>query len=141
MIKLDWTLGLQFVNFVVLLGVMNVLLYRPLRKLLEGRRQTIDGSHGRAKDLEAQIQEKMASYQARLQEAKVKGNEEKAALRQAAAQDEAKILGAAHEEANTSLQTIKARVQAEKQDAAASLRTEVQGLATQVATRVLGRDL
>ena len=35
MIKLDWTLFLQFVNFVILMAVLNSLLFKPLRAALQ----------------------------------------------------------------------------------------------------------
>ena len=92
MIKLNWTLWLQFANFFVLMFVLNFLLYRPLRKVLAERRETVDGSYSKAKKLEEQINEKMARYQEKLQEAKLQGNQEKAALRAAALEDERQIL-------------------------------------------------
>ncbi len=77
MIELNWTLLLQFANFVVLLLVLNFLFYRPLRRLMQERQQAMEGSYQRARDLEGRISEKMADYQQRLQEAKLKGNQER----------------------------------------------------------------
>ena len=57
-IKLNWTLWLQFANFFVLMFVLNFLLYRPLRKVLAERRETVDGSYSKAKKLEEQIERK-----------------------------------------------------------------------------------
>ena len=141
MIKLDWTILLQAANFMVLMLVLNSVLYRPLRNQLNRRRESIDGAHGRARELDAQITEKMNRYQEQLQQAKLKGNEEKAVLRNAAAREEAELLAGAHESASNQLQSIKGRVQAEAEEARKSLRSESEALAAQVATRVLGRAL
>lgn len=141
MIELNWTIALQFVNFIVLMGLLHVLLYRPLRTLLAERKATIDGGHARARELKEQIEEKMARYQEQLQQAKRQGNEEKAALRAAAAKEEAEILGAAHAVASDRLQAIRAQVTSEAEQARNVLRAESTGLATQVAARVLGRGL
>lgn len=141
MIKIDWTILLQAANFMVLMLVLNIILYRPLRDLLNRRREGIDGAHGRARELEAQIGEKMSRYQEQLQQAKLKGNEEKAALRAAAARDEAELLAAAHQSASEQLQTIKNKVQAEATAARMSLKVETEALAAHVATKVLGRAL
>ena len=62
MISLDWTLGLQFVNFFILLIILNKFLYRPLLKVMAERRETVAGSHRRAKSLEAEIEEKMQVF-------------------------------------------------------------------------------
>lgn len=141
MIKIDWTILLQAANFLILMFVLNALVYRPLRDLLNRRRAQIDGSHGRARELEGQIEEKMARYQAQLQEAKLRGNEEKAALRSAAGKEEAEILSAAHGQAADHLQTIKNRVRGEAEAARQSLRSETEALAAHVAAKVLGRGL
>jgi F-type H+-transporting ATPase subunit b len=140
-IKVDWTIWLQFVNFFVLMAILNFLLYRPLRGILKRRRDTIDGSYSKAKELETQINEKMERYQEQLHAAKVKGNEERAELRKAAAGEEAEILGKAHLKATEQLQEIKRNVAKEADAAAQVLKKETKALATQIASSVLGRAL
>lgn len=141
MIKVDWTLGLQIFNFLLLLYILNTVLYRPLRAVLAKRKETIEGDHGHARGLQQQIDEKMTSYQERLQAARVKGNEERTMLRAAASQEEAEILGAARQVATEKLQQLKVRVAAEADSARTALRTDVDAIATQVASRILGRAL
>lgn len=141
MIKLDGTILLQFINFIVLMYVLNLLLYRPLRGLLAKRKVTVEGDHARARELAGQIDEKMARYQEQLQAAKQKGAEEKAQLRQQAAKQEAEILGAAHEEASAHLQQIKGQVASEASLARESLKKETDALAGMIAGKVLGRAL
>jgi len=140
-IEINWTIGLQFLNFFVLLLLLNVLLYRPLRGVLEKRKATVDGGHARARELREQIDEKMTRYQDQLQQAKIKGNEEKAALRSAAAKEEAEILSAARAAAGGRLQVIREQVQAEAEQAGQQLRAQTSALAAQVASKVLGRGI
>jgi len=140
-IKLDWTIFLQFVNFLVLMIALNALLYRPLRRVLAQRRGTIEEGHARARDLRGQIDEKMAAYQQQLQEAKQKGAQEKAELRKQAGRQEADILGAAHQEASDHVQKIKSQVAAEAADAQTTLKKETDALAGMIAAKVLGRTL
>jgi F-type H+-transporting ATPase subunit b len=140
-IKLNWTLWLQFANFFVLIAILNFLLYRPLRKVLAERRETVEGSYRKAKELEEQINEKMARYQEKLQEAKLKGNQEKASLRAAAQEDEGQILSQAHDTASKNLKAIKNQVVAEAEKARGSLREESRALALGVASKVLGREI
>jgi F-type H+-transporting ATPase subunit b len=140
-ISVNWTLGLQIFNFLLLLYILNTVLFRPLRAVLANRKETIEGDHGRARGLQQQIDEKMASYQERLQAARVKGNEERAILRAAASKEETEILGAARLVATEKLQQLKARVATEADAARTALRSDVDALATQVASRILGRAL
>jgi len=140
-ISIDWTIGLQFFNFVILLLVLNKLLYRPLQKIMTERRQKIDGSHAKAHELEASIEEKMKLYQQQLNEAKALAKEECNQLRKAATAEETKILGEANSKATTQLNAIKVQVAEEAGKASQALRAEAESLAGQIATKILGREL
>lgn len=139
MININWTLGLQFVNFVILMILLNFLLYRPLRDILARRRENIVADHGKAKALEGEIEEKMARYQEKLQEAKTKGHEERNALRNQAQQEEARIMAEARDEAGQHMKTIKNQVAAEADVARKTLQKESAKLADAIAVKVLGR--
>ena len=141
MINLNWTIWLQFANFMVLLVILNFLLYRPLRALIAERRQKIEGGHRQAKELETRVNEKMAHYQERLQEAKHKGSQEKALIRDAALKEEAGILSAAHDKAASHLKTIKNQVSPEAVKAGRTQRPEAQELAAEIDGKVLGRNI
>jgi F-type H+-transporting ATPase subunit b len=138
-IELNWTLLMQAANFAVLLLVLNIVLFRPILGVVRARREEIEGSLQRAKNLEGQIEEKMSRYQERLQEARLKGSQEKMKLRQEAALEEGRILGEAQRNASESLHTIKDRVSAEAEKARQDLRRETESLASSIASRVLGR--
>lgn len=139
--NVDWTVILQAINFVILIAILNFVMFRPMRNILSQRKETITGSHDRASELEAQIDEKMARYEEKLQEAKLQGNQEKNQLRQAAAGEEAKILGEARDEATVRLQKVKDQVAGEADAAGKSLKAEAETLASDIATKILGRAL
>ncbi|GAB4164870.1 MAG: F0F1 ATP synthase subunit B [Geothermobacteraceae bacterium] len=141
MISIDLTLVIQFINFIILMVLLNLILFRPLRRILQERRETIEGGKARAEELETAIEEKLARYEEQLQEARVKGGQERAALRQAAQEEEARILAAAHEEASGNLKKIKDQVANEAEAARQALRAESEAIASQIASRVLGRSL
>lgn len=141
MISLDWTLGLQFVNFFILLIILNKLVYRPLLRVMAERRQTIEGGHQKAKNLEVQIAEKMEHYQQQLSEAKLVANQERNQLKKAAAAEESVLLSEAQGKAGSRLQAIKAQVAAEAADASKTLQKEAGSLAGQIASKILGRNV
>ena len=141
MIKIDATILIQFINFIVLMAVLNVLLYRPLRDMLRKRREKIESSTQAAQGLEGQIEEKMNRYQQQLQEAKAKGNQERAAMRKAAAEEENRILGAAQTAASDKVRKVKDLVASEAAAARAALTGETETIAAQIASKVLGRGL
>jgi F-type H+-transporting ATPase subunit b len=140
-IDFDFTFFIQLANFLILLYLLNVLLFRPLRRVMDERKQITDGGHQRARDLEEQIQAKMSAYREKLQDAKSKATEERNALRAAAGEEEARILGDAQKKAAAQLQAIRGQVEREAAAAGQSLREDAAQLAGQVASKVLGRSL
>jgi len=138
-IKLDWTLFLQFANFVILMAVLNALLYKPLRAALQARREAIEGSKAKVHDIDEQVQAQIARYEAQLQEARQQGAQERATLRKAGQEEEARILGEANRSSAEKLQTIKEQIQVEAGVARQALRNETKSLAKEIAGKVLGR--
>ena len=141
MIKLDWTLFLQFVNFMVLVVVLNVLLFKPLRAAMQSRRESIEASRTKVHDIDEQVQAQIARYEAQLQEARLQGAQERAALRKAGQEEEARILGEANQKAAEKLQTIKQQIQEEAGTARQALHNETEALAKEIAGKVLGRTV
>ena len=141
MISLNWTLILQFINFIVLLYLLNRILFQPLRAVMEKRRENIEGSHARARDLQADIDDKMTRYQQQLAAAKKLANEERAELRKVAHEEETKMIETAQANAGARMDQIRKRVAQESVQASKTLKQESTALAQQIATKILGRSL
>jgi len=140
-IKLDWTLFLQFANFMILMAVLNALLFKPLRAALQARREAIESSKAKVHDIDEQVQAQIARYEAQLQEARLQGAQERATLRKAGQEEETRILGAANQTTAEKLQTIKEQIQEEAGTARQALRNETEALARDIAGKVLGRAI
>jgi F-type H+-transporting ATPase subunit b len=140
-IKLDWTLFLQFANFMILMAVLNALLFKPLRAALQARREAIESSKAKVHDIDEQVQAQIARYEAQLQEARLQGAQERATLRKAGQEEETRILGAANQTTAEKLQTIKEQIQEEAGTARQALRNETEALAREIAGKVLGRAI
>jgi len=140
-INLDIAFVFQIVNFLVLLLVLNVFLYKPIRKMLADRDAQVGGAKVRAAEVDRDVQEKMALYEARLREVKLQAGEERSLLKKEAATEEAAILDKAREEAAEQLATIKNKVAKEAADARELLRGEARTLSLDICEKVLGRSL
>ncbi|GLI37905.1 ATP synthase F0 subunit B [Geobacter hydrogenophilus] len=141
MISLDLAFVIQFVNFLVLLLILNIFLYKPIRKIMADRKAQIDGAKERAAAVDKDVQEKMALYEARLREIKAKANAERETLRNSALQEEAAVIEKARKEAADSLSSIKNRVAKEAADAKELLAAQVRTLSLEICEKVLGRSL
>lgn len=141
MISLDLAFVIQFVNFLVLMLVLNIFLFKPIRKVMADRKAQIDGARERAAAVDKDVQEKMALYEARLREIKAKANAERDALRSDALREEAAVIEKARKEAADSLSSIKSRVAKETADAKEFLTVQARSLSLDICEKVLGRSL
>lgn len=141
MINLDLAFVIQLVNFLVLVLVLNVLLYKPIRKVLADRAAQISGAKAKAAEVDQEVQGKVALYEARLREVKAKAGDERAAMIKEAQAEEAALVEKARIEATDTLSAIKNRVVKEAADAKELLREQARALSLEICEKVLGRSL
>ena len=141
MINLDLAFVFQLVNFLVLVLLLNVFLYKPIRKVLADRAEQIRGAKAKAVEVDKEVQEKMALYETRLREVKAKAGAERAAMVKEAQAEEAVLVEKARKEAAASLATIKNRVAKEAADAKELLKEQARSLSLEICEKVLGRSL
>jgi F-type H+-transporting ATPase subunit b len=140
-ISLDISFIIQIINFLLLMLVLNVILYRPIRKLIADRATEIAGGHEKAAALDSEVQDKMAQYEAKLRDAKLKATEERGVMKRDALAQEGDILDAARKEAGESLNALKAKVAKEAADAREYLKEQTRTLSLEICEKVLGRRL
>lgn len=140
MINLDLTFVVQVINFLVLMTVLNIFLYKPIRKAIADRTATVDGARQRAQAVDSEVQEKVAQYEARLKDAKGKAAEERTVLRAEALAEEATALEAARKEADATLATIRETVAREAAEARTLLQDQSRLLSKDICEKVLGRS-
>ena len=141
MIELNLAFFVQVVNFGILVLVLNIFLYKPIRKVLADRRQVVDGAREKAAAVDLEVQEKMAQYEVRMREARAVASERRAeSLKQAQAEETA-VLEKARAEATVSLSTIRDRVAKEAADARVLLKQQAELLSVDISEKILGRSL
>lgn len=141
MINLDLSFVIQLVNFLLLIVILNLFLYRPLRRVLEDRREKLAGARSRAEEVDAEVSAKMAEYERRLREMKAQTGAERGELKKEAVRYEAALLEKARTEAAESLSAVKSRVAKEAADARQLLQAEAEKLSAEICEKVLGRSL
>lgn len=141
MIELNLAFVVQLINFGILVLVLNIFLYKPIRKVLADRRAVIDSAREKTTSVDEQVQAKMAQYEARLREAKAEAGAQRAeALKQAQA-EEAVVLGEARKSASDSLASIRTKVAKEAADARELLKAQAEALSGDICEKILGRNL
>ena len=141
MITLDLTFIIQIVNFFILMLVLNVFLFKPVRKVLAERELNLSSARKKAADVDADVQEKMALYEARLREVKARAHDERAVMIKEAQAEEGATMERARKEASDALGAIKSKVAQEAADARNLLREQARSLSLEICEKVLGRSL
>jgi F-type H+-transporting ATPase subunit b len=140
-IELNLAFFVQVVNFGILVLVLNIFLYKPIRKVLADRRQVVDGAREKAVSVDLEVQEKMSQYEARLRDAKAEAAVHRAESLKQAQAEETSVLEKARAEATISLGTIRDRVAKEAADARVLLKQQAELLSGDICEKILGRSL
>lgn len=141
MVSLDYSLGIQIVNFLLLIFILNLLLYKPILGMIDRRKKQLEESESEIKRLQESVEQKMAAYEEKLRQAKA-----------AAVEQKNEIIGQGAEEAKTVIEGVRAElpgimeqfhVKMDGEIAAARriLTDQSQKLSVEIAEKVLGRSL
>ena len=141
MIELNLAFFVQLINFGILVLVLNIFLYKPIRKVLADRRQVVDGAREKSAAVDLEVQEKMALYEVRLRDAKAEASVHRAESLKQAQAEETSVLNKARTEAAVSLGTIRDRVAKEAADARVLLKQQAELLSVDISEKILGRSL
>jgi len=131
----------QLVNFALLMGLMYLLAYKPIMKMLDGRSNKIKESMEQTEQIKQQAEQAEEGYKAKIEEASQQGqliidratrtSEE---IRQKARQE-------AKEEAETLIARARAEIKYERNEVIDELRREYADLTIMAAEKVIERSL
>jgi F-type H+-transporting ATPase subunit b len=129
----------QLVNFFLLLGLLTLVLYKPVTRMLRERSERIAKGLADADLAAKRAAQAEADYQKRLEEARREAQAILTQAREAAEKERQVILASAQAEAHELRARATAEVERERQAALVALRDQVADLAIDAAGRVLGR--
>jgi len=138
-INLNATLLIQLLNFLLLMFLLNRILFRPMLKVLDERRERTEGRRKQAAQLDTEAQAIWDDYQKRIQTAKAAADRDRAQTVRQGEGERDKILQATAAEAEKAVAEVRARVRKEADQARQTLRADADRLAAAAAERILGR--
>jgi F-type H+-transporting ATPase subunit b len=136
-VSLDITFLIQMANFLLAIFVLNLVLVRPIRKILKERRERLHGFIAETEKFDKISEIRLKNYEQELAAAKIKAGEQKELIRSQGVDTEQNILCSAQGEAQDIL--LKARKDIEREIAVAgvALRGRVESLSAKVVARLL----
>ena len=135
----DGSLLIQIANFVFTIWVLNLLLYKPIRKILKQRKEKVDGLELSIETSNKDAREKDEAFVSGVKEARARGVEKKNTLLQEARDEEKSILAELNQKAQAELVEVRGKIKKEAETARESLQKEVDSFADQISEKILGR--
>ena len=127
--------------FALVFGFLAKLALPRIQQTLAERTEQIEGGLARSQEAQTEATQLLDQYREQLAEAR----HEAARLREEAREQGAQIIAEMREQAQVEARRItesaQAQIEAERQQALISLRTEVGSLATELASRIVGESL
>ena len=136
-----WTMLFAWCNLLILYFFLRKLLFKPVKNMIDSRQKEIDDLYADAEEKKAKANEMAAEYEEKLSHAKEESEEIlRDALRRTQLKEE-EILREADATARRTLKRAEEQVELEKKRAINEVKDEVSGLAIEIATAVIGRDV
>ena len=139
MVSVDGSIVLQIVNFLLLIWIMNMVLYKPIRKILLERKAKVNGLQSDIEASDQQVRSIEDTYAAGVRQARAAGQKEKEALMQTALEEEKAIVSKINESAQAELKTVKEKISQEMGTVKAALEEEIDAFANAIEQKILGR--
>lgn len=139
MIDINISLVIQLLNFIVLLFALNIILFKPVRRIMEEREQNISSAFAEAKTAQERVHALLERYNTSLAEAKQKAAAVYNALYQEGLDMQRDMISAERAKAGDLLDKAKAEIASAAEDARSDLRKEAERLAQEITAKMLGR--
>jgi F-type H+-transporting ATPase subunit b len=129
------------VNFLVFLFLMNLVLYRPIRKVVAERKKLISDKQTGIDNLEAQARAALLEFDQKLQDARRTGAMRIQELKAAAYEDEKELLRRSSEETAARVHELRGKIQKDIAAARKELKQQVKTFSVDLAQKILGRKV
>jgi F-type H+-transporting ATPase subunit b len=137
----DWSVGIQIVNFLFLIFALNLLLFRPIRKILQERREKIKGMESAIENAGKSVQEKEAAFDKAIRDARSRGLKEKETLVKQGEEEERRLVESISSKAQVELEEIRRKIGADAERTRQSLQQQIGAFANDITQKILGRTV
>ena len=141
MIMPDYTLFLQLANFLFLLFILNIILYRPVRRILGKRKAEVDGLQHSVNELEGNASRFAGELEESMAEARKTGYEEKQGLKDQALEEEKALLKESTAASGERMGQARAEMGKRLLEAKGALEKEISLFSKEIVEKVLGRSV
>ena len=141
MITIDLTMLIQIANMLLLIVVLNAVLYKPIRSILEERQKKITGLDEGIDQFKKNGALRLDEFGQKMKDARIRAKKEYEAARNAALAESAEKLAGIRKEVDAQKSGQLAEIEKQFVSAQSELQGQISGFANEMAGKVLGRAL
>jgi len=140
-ISLDYTILIQMINFLILVFVLNLLLYKPILGIMDKRKKLLQDTDDEIKRINLTIEERMSSYEEKVRMAKMDALNRKNDILKEGADRAKTVIDAARAEIPAMMEQFNKKINEEIADARHILTGQSQKISVDIAEKLLGRSI
>jgi F-type H+-transporting ATPase subunit b len=141
MLNIDYTLFIHIANFLFLLFILNLILYRPIRRILRQRHAEMDSFENATSSFETKAADCLNQLEESMVVARREGAAQKESIRLSGLEQERGILRNAAGAAGDKMSHARGDLEKKLIAARQSLENEVAGFSRELAQKILGRSV
>ena len=141
LLSVNYTLFIQIAIFLIAIYILNKLVFKPFLGLVDRRDKLTRGALEEAHELEEKVKAIIEEYDSKLSEARTLAVEERNKLIQEGQNVAQEIIGEARNEASALLDEAKVKLEADTKEIKEKIKGDIDGLAGEIATKVLGKEV
>lgn len=141
MISIDYTLWIQMANFIVLMIILNLLLYKPVLGIIDRRKKKLEDTEEEIRRLNQSVEDRMAAYEEKLRLAKIQALEKRQEIMKEGSEQAKKFIEAAKGEIPAMMEKFQADMNKEVNEARRILTDQSKKISVEIAEKLLGRSL
>ena len=134
-------IGLQLIPFLVTIASLYYIIFKPMMEYLEERNTRSLGATDNAKDLEKETHEMKTQIEARTQEAHKQASDKRAQARQELTNKYNTYVHEQRQIAEQKIHDAAREMEVEKAAAKQAIRAEAEKFASDIASKLVGRDV
>lgn len=141
MLAVNSSVIIQIINFLVLLIILNFVLYRPIRKILNHRNEEISSTRRMTEEWDLKAGSYSTEFQENVNRTRKEGINEKEILKQEGLEEEKRILQETHIALEEKINRSRLEIQGKLEQARIALQGEVDGFSKELTEKLLGRGI
>ena len=132
---------IQILNFLILLFLLNLIVYRPVRGILNKRKEEMDSSSNATDEWKRKIEKYSTDLEENIDSTRMEGLRERVGLRDKGLSTEKELLQDAYSQVEEALGKAKNEIKEKINNARISLQDEIESFSRELAEKLLGRSL